>query len=50
MWHVWEVGYVCTEFWWGKLREIDYSDELDVDDKIILKWIRGHGLVCSGSG
>ena len=35
---------VCTVFWWGNLMERAYSDDLGVDDKIILKWMRRHGL------
>jgi hypothetical protein len=25
--------------WWGDLRERDYLEDLDVDGRIILKWI-----------
>ena len=35
---------MCTVFWWGNLRERDYSGDLGIDDKIILKWMRRHGL------
>jgi len=35
---------LCTGFWRRNLRERDHSDELGVDDKIILKWMRRHGL------
>jgi hypothetical protein len=26
-------------FWWGNLRERDYSEDQDVDGRIILRWI-----------
>jgi hypothetical protein len=40
---------VCTEFWWGDLREGDDLEDPDVDGRIISKWIfesldEGHGL------
>jgi len=34
-------GEVCTGFWWGNLREKDHSGDLDVDGRIILRWIFG---------
>jgi hypothetical protein len=30
---------VHSGFWWGNLRETDNSEDLDVDGKIIFKWI-----------
>jgi len=38
-------------FWWGNLRERDHSEDLDIDGRVILKWIfktweGGHGLNC----
>jgi hypothetical protein len=49
MWHVWETGEVLTDFWWGNLRKRDHFEDLDIDWRIILKWIfkkwdGGHGL------
>jgi hypothetical protein len=32
-----ETGEVLTGFWWGDLWERDYSDDLGVDGRIILK-------------
>ena len=32
-------GDIHTGFWWGNLREGDYLRDLDVDGRIILKWI-----------
>jgi hypothetical protein len=32
-------GEVHREFWWGDLREGDQLEDLDVDGRIILKWI-----------
>ena len=31
-----------TGFWWGNLREIDHWGDLDVDGRIILRWIFGN--------
>ena len=30
---------MCTGFWWGNLRERDHWGDLDVDGRIILRWI-----------
>jgi len=30
---------VCTGFWWGNLRKIDYLEDPGVDERIILRWI-----------
>jgi hypothetical protein len=30
---------VCTGCWWGNLRERDHSEDPDVDEMIILRWI-----------
>jgi hypothetical protein len=30
---------VHAGFWWGKLRKRDLLEELDVDERTILKWI-----------
>ena len=32
-------GEVRSGFWWGNLRERDYSDALRIDWRIILEWI-----------
>jgi hypothetical protein len=34
MWRVWRRGEVCTEFWWGSLRERDHWGDPDVDGRI----------------
>ena len=39
VWHVWAMREVHTEFLWENLRERDHFEDLDVDGKIILKWI-----------
>ena len=30
---------VCTEFWWGNLRESDDLKDPGVDGRIILRWL-----------
>jgi hypothetical protein len=32
---------MCTKFWLESLKGEDHSEDLDVDGKIILKWITG---------
>jgi hypothetical protein len=34
-----ERGEACTGFWWGNLRERGHWRYLDVDGRIILRWI-----------
>jgi len=36
---VWRTGEAYTGFWWGNLRERDQLEDLDIDGKIILKWV-----------
>jgi hypothetical protein len=55
MWHVLETGEVHTGFWWDNLRGRDHLEDLDVDGRIIFKWIfrkwdGGDGLDSCGSG
>ena len=42
------------ELWCGDLMEGGHLEDLDIDGRVILKWIQdvgsGHGLDCSGSG
>ena len=39
--HVAHMGRaeVYTGFWWGNLRERNHLEDLDIDGKIILRWI-----------
>jgi len=39
MWYVWGPGEVHREFWQEDLREGDHVEYLDIDGRIILKWI-----------
>jgi len=39
IWHVWKTGEVQIGFRWGDLRELVHLEDLDVDGKLILKWI-----------
>jgi hypothetical protein len=50
MWWVWGREKVCTEFWWGSLRESDNWGDPDVDGTIILRWIsrKWEGVVGNG--
>jgi hypothetical protein len=42
-----EMGGACcthgergnTRFWWGNLKERDHSECLEIDERVILKWI-----------
>jgi hypothetical protein len=36
MWHVGGKRVVHTGFWWGDLREKDHSEDLGIDEKIII--------------
>jgi len=38
MWHIWGRGEVRTEMW-GNVRERDYSENVGIDVRVILKWI-----------
>jgi hypothetical protein len=35
----WERGEMPTWFWCGNLKEIDHSEDLCVDRRIIIKWM-----------
>jgi hypothetical protein len=39
MQHVWERVDMQTGFQWRNLREGDHSEDRDVNEKILLKWI-----------
>jgi hypothetical protein len=39
MWHAGKSEEVHTRFWWVKLMERGNLEDLDVDEKIILKYI-----------
>ena len=39
MWHICWTRVVRTGFWWGNLRETGHSEELNIDEGVILKWI-----------
>jgi hypothetical protein len=53
-WHVWEVGEVHIQFWWGDQRVRDHLEDRGKDRRTLLKWIfknwdGGHGLDWYGS-
>jgi hypothetical protein len=37
MWHVWGIGEVHAEFWWGNLKRRGYLEEQGVNGRIVLK-------------
>jgi hypothetical protein len=39
MWQAWVRREMDTEFWWENLEGRYHYEDLDVDAKIILKWI-----------
>jgi hypothetical protein len=39
MWHVWVRGEVYRGAWWGKLRERDRLEDLELDGRKILKCV-----------
>jgi hypothetical protein len=39
MWQIWGTGKVPAGFWWGDVRERGHLKDLDIDGRIILKWI-----------
>jgi hypothetical protein len=41
MWHAWGRGEVFTGFWSGGLKGRDHCEDLDVDEKITLRWMLG---------
>jgi hypothetical protein len=45
-------GEVCTEFWWGNLRERDRWGDAGLDGKIMFRWIfkKWDGGVRTGLG
>ena len=49
MWHLRGRGEVHTGFWWVYLREGDHLENLDVDARIILKWICKRGNARGGT-
>ena len=40
---------VCTGFWWGNVREIDYLEDPGLDERIILRWIFKKWNGCGGT-
>jgi hypothetical protein len=39
VWYAWERREKCTRFWWQSPREIDLSEDQDVDERMGLEWI-----------
>ena len=46
MWHASGRITICTGFWLENLKERDILDDLDIDRRIMLKWVSTHD-VCS---
>jgi hypothetical protein len=34
MWHAWERGEKCTEFWWERPKEKDHLEQQGVDGRM----------------
>ena len=54
MWRIWGRIEVYAGFWWGNLRERNYSGDAGIDGRIILrcivrKWDVGCGVDQAGS-
>jgi hypothetical protein len=43
-----EVETVCTQFWSENLKGIEHLGDLDVDGRIILKWLLNVGMIWIG--
>jgi hypothetical protein len=41
MWHAWERGETCTEFWWGSPKGKDHLEDRGVDGRMGSKWTLG---------
>jgi hypothetical protein len=41
MWHAWGRGEVFTGFWFGGPKERDHWEDLDVGERITLRWTLG---------
>ena len=39
MWHVWGEGEAQQRYWWGNLREMDWLENLGVDEQTVIKCI-----------
>jgi len=50
MLHVWGTEQVHVGYWWGDLRKRKHFKILDVDGRIIFKWIlnKWDGEACTG--
>jgi hypothetical protein len=35
MWHVWGRREMLTAFWWGKVKERDHLEEIDVVERVL---------------
>ena len=48
MWHEWGAGEVHIGFWWEDLMEMDHLEDLGINGRIILKWIKWDEVVRNG--
>jgi hypothetical protein len=39
MQHEWERRGIHIRFWWESRKERDHWEDLDVDERIVLRWI-----------
>ena len=39
MWHVWEIRKMLTDFWWRNVKEGDHMVDIDIEGRVLWKWV-----------